>query len=167
MMITASTQTTIVYNSLRRGFDASNSQLAQDEAILPPNELARAYRARREQLLIFKNEIHELLDRPSKNTRSKWAKFPHKRTPLISLYLETGKKIIEIQSKLSVINKVTREKGISFSQIFLGVARATLSPQQFQQLYELTLFLSLPLSFLSPSLVCIPCSGKQEHFHLS
>lgn len=137
-MITATTKTNIVFNSLRRGFDDGNSQLAKDESILPPNELASSYLSRREQLLTLRDQLHELLDCPSKNTRAKWVKFPHKRTPLISLYLETGKKIVEIQEKIGAINKVTRKQGITFSQIFFGVARNALPPEQFQRLHELS-----------------------------
>ena len=89
-----------------------------------------------------RKQVYLAMGSPSRQNLSKWKGRPHKcktvkDTNLLSLYLDIGDKLTAIQADLKKINKVTREGvPLTFSLIFMGVAREMIDETTYQKIHE-------------------------------
>lgn len=131
--------TSFTPGALRRGFDEICIEINKEEAILPPDELLNAYKARAKQLERDRDVIWKLMGCPNKlNFNRAWKHKPHKfKNPeLAKLYIDTGRKLKEIYEAITQINNKTRNGTLPFSLIFLGVAREFIDEETFKKISE-------------------------------
>lgn len=140
-MISAGSKVSINVSSLRKGYNKSCIEVERERNVLPPDQMAKSYKARIASITKDRESIWLLLGQPNKNNMKKWKgrEDQHCSPDLIKLYLEMGQSIRCFNEDLVKINKVTRKlTQLTFSNIFMGVARELVDKETYKLILSKT-----------------------------